>query len=194
MREKQEEKEVEVKFKLNSDIKLVKEKIFRMGGKLIQKNKEKDTYFSAFHKDFLKTKECLRIRKADDYIELTYKGKSTKEMKENGQFWKKETNIPLNITLKEAEYFLTALGCKKLVSVEKKRHKYCIGNQIITLDLVKDAGSFLEIESLARNENVKSALNKNMELAKKLGLKEEDIVTEPYRDIVLKRNNCYFEK
>jgi len=184
-----EGEEVEIKAKIEfSQIKNIKEKLLSLGTSFQEKIKENDIYFTALHRDFIKTKECLRIRERDNFLELTYKGPTTKEMVGKKQFWKREINIPLHCSKEEAIILLESLGFKRIVEVEKEREKFVIGKHEITIDKVKNCGYFLEIERIVEDEKEREkAINENFVLLKKLGINEKEIITKPYRDLVLEK-------
>ena len=181
--------EVEIKIKIKeSQVESIRRKLLALGSVFVEKIKESDIYFTAPHRDFIETKECLRIRERGDYLELTYKGPTTKIMDEKRQFWKSEINIPLRCPKKEAELLLESLNFTKVVEVVKEREKFLVDKQTITLDNIESLGWFLEIENIATNEKERQeALNENINFLKKLTLDEKDIITEPYRDLVLKK-------
>jgi len=181
--------EVEIKAKIgSSQIKEIKEKLLSLGAFFQEKIKESDIYFTAPHRDFIKTKECLRVRERDHFLELTYKGPTTKEMVGKKQFWKREINIPLHCSKEEIIMLLESLGFKRIVEVEKEREKFVIGKHEITIDKVKNCGYFLEIERIVEDEKEREkAISENFILLKKLGINEGDIITKPYRDLVLEK-------
>lgn len=183
-------KEVELKVKIEPfEVIPIRKKLFAFGMLGEKRIRETDVYFNSPFRDFIKTRECLRVReKSDGYLELTYKGRTTNSMKKKKQFWKSEINIPLfNSSKKDMETFLISLGFKKIVEVVKEREKFILKKQTVTLDKVKNIGWFLEIENIARNKSEeKEALNKNTAFLKKLGLSTKTLVEEPYRDLVLK--------
>lgn len=183
------DEEVEIKTKIEpSQIETIKRKLSSLGAVLKEKIKEKDSYFTAPHRDFIKTRECLRIRERDNFLELTYKGVTTKLMNSKKQFWKSEINLPLSCSKREIESLLEALNFKKIVEVIKEREKYELRKQNINLDNIKNLGWFLEVESTAKDEKERQkALDENMTLLRKLNLNKKDIVDEPYRDLVLKK-------
>ena len=187
LKPRSEEIEVKVKIEL-SQIKSIKRKLLTLGAVLGEKVKESDVYFTAPHRDFIKTKECLRIRERNNnYLELTYKGPSSKSMKDKKQFWKTEVNIPLDSSRKEAEILLESIGFTKVAEVIKEREKFVLEKQNIIFDKIENLGWFLEIENTITDKKERQkALDENINLFKKLGLNEKDIITEPYRDLVLK--------
>jgi len=184
--------EVELKIKLkNQEVDDIKKKLIKLGAVLLAKKQESDIYFTAPHRDFIKTKECLRIRETEEYLELTYKGLTTPEMLEKRQFWKPEVNITINKDNKEKIISLfKLLNFKKVVEVNKEREVYILDSYTVNIDNIRGAGYFLEIEQIARDEKERNkALETNVGLLNKLGLSEQDIIDKPYRDIMLEKNN-----
>lgn len=188
---RKQKEEVEIKAKVEySDAEVVRKKLISLGAIFEGKVKENDTYFTTPHRDFIKTKECLRIRKRNGYMELTYKGRTTEDMLKNKQFWKQEINIPISdIPEEKIELLLTSLDFKIVARVIKEREKFVLDDQIITLDNIEKLGYFLEIEkNIEKEEERNDALDKNISLLKKIGLSEKDIISEPYRDLVINNN------
>ena len=82
-------------FVLN-DNHLIKEEAIEKGFKLAHEVEETDTYFTDKDKEFVRTRTCLRIRRIDsNYMELTYKAKSSQDTERYG---KKEVNIQIKPT------------------------------------------------------------------------------------------------
>lgn len=179
--------EVEIKAKIEqSQIKSIRKTLLALGAIFKEKIKENDIYFTAPYCDFIKTKECLRIRERDGHLELTYKGPTTKEMNDKKQFWKQEINIPIGSSKKDVQILLESLGFKKVVEVAKERESFILDNQEIEIDYVKNAGWFVEIEAIINNPKKRQgALDKNIVLLRKIGVDDKNIVEKPYRDIVL---------
>jgi len=77
-----------------------------------------------------------------------------------------------------------ALGV--LAVVDKKREIYFIGNAKIHLDIVKDLGEYIEIEIQGNPHDDKSELlNKCKYLLKLFGIKDENLISYSYSDLVL---------
>ena len=181
--------EVELKVRISpSRAKIIRKRLAFMGAKGKGGVAESDTYFTAPHRDFIKSRECLRIREKNNFLELTYKGRTTGTMARKKQFWKKEINIPIRCRRKLAEDFLLNLNFRKVADVIKKREIFLLGNTVIALDNIRNLGWFIEIESSASGrEDRKKALRGNLDILKKLGLEDKDIINEPYRDLVIKK-------
>lgn len=155
------------------------------GRSTVEEMTEKDIYYTAPVRDFLETNECLRIRSRDgEPVELTYKGKTTPEMREQNQFWKEELDIPIE-SVADAKNLLKAIGCEELSTVVKHRTKAKIGEKKVTLDNVEGIDYYLEIESEVPQDQVEAARESNRQLLRELGIDQPDLVEEPYRDLVL---------
>lgn len=180
--------EVEMKIKIDElEMENAINKLKKMGANFKEEIREKDIYFTAPHRDFIKTKECLRIRARNDFSELTYKGSTTELMENKRQFWKSEININCNSNAEEIKKLLERLGFTEVAKVDKKRKKFILGKQEIVFDKIENLGYFVEIENTAQNSKERErALKENIKLSKELGLNESNIVSEPYRDLVLK--------
>lgn len=189
-----EDIEVEIKVGIDSSqIRAIREKLLALGAIFKEKIKETDIYFTSLYRDFIKSKECLRIRKREGNgykeLTLTYKGPTTKSMEDKKQFWKKEINIPIHCSKEEIELLLETLNFKKIVEVKKEREKFTLGRQEITIDEVENAGWFLEVENNIENLKEKEkALHENIILVEGLGIDKKNIIGEPYRDLVLNEN------
>jgi len=187
--------EVEIKARLKDifHAEKIKKELIKLGASFCGEEEEKDVYFTASYRDFIKSRECLRIREKKDASELTYKGPTTSEMIVKKQFWKSEINIPI-IKGREEElgFLLEQLGFKKVAVVKKKRQKFIIRKQIVNIDKVENLGFFIEIEQLAENlDEREKALKENIEILREIGLDKKDFIEEPYRDLVRKN---YFPK
>jgi len=194
-------KEVELKVQIiKTQANCMKKTLLNLGA--IKKGflRESDIYFTSLFVDFIKTRECLRIReKNNKFLELTYKGKTTELMKRQKQFWKTEINIPIKRSLKkDLITFFKLLGFKIVAEVIKDRERFALNNQEIAIDKIRGVGWFLEIENTANNKKEeKEALKENLYLLTKLKLNKANLVDEPYRDLVIKsqdKKNLHISK
>jgi len=178
-------KEIEVKYRLNEEAKkrllseLAQKKV-----KLKKRETEIDIYYSRPDKDFMKTRECLRIRYTSNYAELTYKPGTTEEMLEENKFWKKEVTLVITGQIELVKELLRDLEYIELVKIEKERETYQIFDVILTIDHIKELGWFSELE--VQSDDEVYALETIESYAAKFGLREEDLVSEPYRDLLMK--------
>lgn len=158
-----------------------------LGFTKIGTKKQKDTYYSRPDIDFMQTVECLRIREEDQNIEITYKPPTSQSMKLASAIWKEETNLTVNKDEAESAYqLLGALGCPILCVVDKTRTTYKKGQLTVAIDHIENLGDFIEIEILAKKAD--SSLTAAIEnLANKLNLPGESVVTKPYRDLIMEQ-------
>jgi adenylate cyclase class 2 len=178
--------EHEKKFRLKdpTDFEIKTSKLNFVAGK---ESYQKDTYFSRPDVDFMETKECLRIRIETDLTEITYKPPTTRSMAASQSIWKRE----INLTVKDetaAKEFLLALGSIELCTVEKRRKEFLRGNITVSIDHITDLGDFVEIEIIAQEEDT-TLLDKINEVATELGLSDSEVVSLPYRDLLMGRSN-----
>lgn len=182
--------EVEMKVQINNvQAKRIREKLKKNNFIEEKEMNEKDIYFTSTSRDFIKSRECLRIRSRDNFAEITYKGKTNADMVNACQFWKKEFNVTIDDTeVVNAECFLQALGFIKVVEVVKKRQKFKLFQTTVSIDVVENGGIFLEVETMICSEDERDkAMKINMDILKMLGLQLIELVDMPYRDIVLNK-------
>lgn len=174
--------EHEKKYRLKK-ITAVREYLMQEGFMALDEIYQKDIYFSRPDVDFMKTKECLRIRVEDKRIEITYKPPTTALMHESGAIWKQEINVAVKSEVDARNLFL-AIGSVELCTVEKRRTEFKKGNLTAAFDKITGVGEFIELEILSEGED-SSAITAIESLATQLGLQDSDVVTLPYRDLCM---------
>ena len=75
-----------------------------------------------------------------------------------------------------------AVGVKGVV--EKRRELWLFGDTRIHLDEVKDLGQFVELETVIHNQTEAEAQAEHQLVKNALGIKEEDLVSVSYGDLV----------
>lgn len=156
--------------------------------KLVNEGNEIDEYFTDINSEFIKQRTCLRIRKNNDMMEITFKGKSKDY---DGSFTKLESNfnIPLN-NYNDFVCLFSMLGYYSYTIVNKKRYTYQLRNNdyiySIMVDSIEDLGDFVEFEIVCDNkifdeDNLQKRLNQFVSLFSDLKLEEAKL---PYRDFV----------
>ena len=94
-------------------------KINAMDLELISDAKESDEYFTDINSDYIKTRTCLRIRKRNDKMQVTFKGKS-KDF--SNSFCKLESNYNINNNnYDDFVTFLSNLGYYSYTIVNKNK-------------------------------------------------------------------------
>ena len=77
----------------------------------------------------------------------------------------------------------------KLVTVEKRRSLWMYKNTRIHLDKVKHLGTFLELETVVKRDNIKKAKKEYTEMMKLLSLSRYKKERKSYSDLLLKKHN-----
>ena len=185
--------ELEKGFVLN-DNHLIKEEAIEKGFKLAHEVEETDTYFTDKDKEFVRTRTCLRIRRIDsNYMELTYKAKSSQDTERYG---KKEVNIQLKPTdYEDLVTVLSGLGYIKYVEFTKYRKVYSKkDNNVeynIMLDNIKGIGDFVEFEIITHEDVSNSEREKKLaDFIDEFNMTNGVEKKKPYRDIAKE----YFDK
>ena len=185
--------ELEKGFVLN-DNHLIKEEAIEKGFKLAHEVEETDTYFTDKDKEFVRTRTCLRIRRIDsNYIELTYKAKSSQDTERYG---KKEVNIQIKPTdYEDLVTVLSGLGYIKYVEFTKYRKVYSKKeNNVeynIMLDNIKGIGDFVEFEIITHEDVSNSEREKKLaDFIDEFNMTNGVEKKKPYRDIAKE----YFDK
>lgn len=185
--------ELEKGFVLN-DNHLIKEEAIEKGFKLAHEVEETDTYFTDKDKEFVRTRTCLRIRRIDsNYMELTYKAKSSQDTERYG---KKEVNIQVKPTdYEDLVTVLSGLGYIKYVEFTKYRKVYSKKeNNVeynIMLDNIKGIGDFVEFEIITHEDVSNSEREKKLaDFIDEFNMTNGVEKKKPYRDIAKE----YFDK
>ena len=190
----EESYEVEVKLPL-ADKETMKATILQIGG--IEKNSERQTdiYYDHPCRSFSETDESVRVRHrtrtgglslsetGHALVELTYKGpkvdKTTK------------TRLEYTVDLDDSESMAQILlntGFKQVATIVKYREFYDIDGITVSLDVVTDVGTYVELELMADGkDSMSKAKERILKLVKRLGLNEKNMVRESYLEIYLEK-------
>jgi len=163
--------EVEVKASVK-DFNNVKKNLVQIGAIKIKKEHQRDIYFNAPHKDFVKTDEALRIREIPENdktrIVLTYKGAKLDNISKTRKEIEVDVSESRNMAL-----ILENLGFHPAAEVKKDRIIYEYSKSVITLDTIHGLGNFVEIEKEAlEGEDTTKALEEIFNIYKKLGIED----------------------
>ena len=164
------------------------EKIKMLNYKLISVGNEVDEYFTDINSEYIKKRTCLRIRKSNNNMEITFKGKS-KDF--SSSFTKLESNFKMNPqNYDNFVNLFSMLGYYSYTIVNKNRYTYQLKDNEYTysimVDNIEDLGGFVEFEIVCENKIVdedvlRSKLNQFVSLFSSLNLEEAKL---PYRDFV----------
>ena len=187
--------EVEIKFRAH-DITKLEQQLQPFGGtKFGEQVTEFDSFFQHPCRDFVQTDECLRLRNrvlpdGTSKHSLTYKGPKIDALTKTRQ------EIELPVTEPEHwESLLLALGFHKKASVHKfrRRQKLVVNNRHIgivldTLPALPEASrTFIELETLATEDELEECRTQILGIAEQLGL------NEPIRDSYLQLVSEFLE-
>jgi adenylyl cyclase CyaB, putative len=158
------EREIKVRV-ISPSLERVKEELMRVG-KLISVEEQEDTYYAFRYRDFGATDEALRVRRANDKTELTYKGPRGSV----GVKSREEVTISVD-SADKVNILLQRLGFTPLAKIRKNRINFLYRDLVISLDQVDGLGLFIEFEG---NRIEESELIREAEhLVRELGINGE---------------------
>ncbi|MFZ3077190.1 MAG: class IV adenylate cyclase [Candidatus Aenigmatarchaeota archaeon] len=163
--------EIEIKIKLDKELfSKVREKVENTA-KFVKKVRQSDEYFTPAHRNFVEPKfpfEWFSIRERGGKAILNYKHWHPENAEVHTHCDEFETELANPGAMRK---ILSALDFKKLVTVDKEREAYTYEDEFeIALDVVKDLGYFIEIETMKDFGSVEEARKKLFEFAKILGV------------------------
>jgi len=151
--------EVEQKYRIHDAAK-VETALSRLGATFGEAETQRDQYYSHPSRDFTKTDEALRIRRAGDSSVITYKGPKVDKTTKTRQ----ELEVPILDGSKAAEQhgrLLEALGFRPVLEVVKRRRPGSLSWDAwrveIALDEIDRLGFFLELEIVTTEDKLDSA-------------------------------------
>ena len=134
--------------------------------------KQLDTYFNV-------SQGRLKLREINAHeAELIYYERS--DLAESRYSNYQICDIPEPMAFKQIATM--ALGVKGVV--EKQRELWIFGDTRIHLDEIRDIGQFVELETVIREQTEEEAQTEHQLVKNALGIKEEDLVSVSYSDMV----------
>jgi adenylate cyclase class 2 len=186
--------EIETKYRL-ADETLLRQRLTELGASEGGVERHTDTYFRHPSRDFVKTREALRIRCVDSLASVTYKGPKL-ELQDAALKAREEIEwclAPGDADGSQMERLLLALGFTAVATVRKQRQSFSWPNDrgefadfTVTIDHVEQVGDFAEIELVVPDSvagRVDAAGRRIGELAERLGL--TDSVPSSYLTMLL---------
>ncbi len=156
--------EIEIKCYCDDD-ESVRRTLHKIGAVFLEKRIEKDIYFNHPSRDFAKTDEALRLRAVNGFCKITYKGP-----KMSGYTKARVEHETVTGDIETMKSIILCLGFTESGTIEKERELFSFDGMEISIDSVKDLGTFVEIETIGRlSEEVESDL---FDMASRLGLSE----------------------
>ncbi|NJE48594.1 class IV adenylate cyclase [Thermococcus sp. 9N3] len=163
--------EVEVKFRV--DFEETRRKIESLGALFVREELQEDVYFS------LPLPKLLRVRKLDNLGKAFLTYKEIKDLGRNEEFDEFEVEVS---DFEATVEILKRLGFEEDVVVRKRRLVYRLGDVTFELNDVEGLGGFLDIEVIS--DDVEKAKKKIWEVAKLLGLSEDDVEPRLYQELI----------
>ncbi len=180
--------EVEIKIELSKSAFFQAKETLKTVATFVKKNHQLDKYFIPAHRNFIKPEfpfEWLSIRTRGDAAILSYKHwyqENTKVATHCDEF---ETKIE---NQEQLEKMFNALDITPLINVEKEREIYHYNDEFeISLDIVKELGYFIEIESLKDLGGIDITRMRLFEFAKSLGIDASQPDLRGYPYLLLKK-------
>lgn len=163
--------EIEIKIKIDGNVFSKVRKKLEQTAKFEKKVRQSDEYFTPAHRNFVEPKfpfEWMSIRKRGDKTILNYKHFIPEDAEVHTHCDEFETEIKNSEGLKK---IFSAVNMKSLVTVDKEREVFIYNGEFeVALDIVKDLGYFIEIETMRDFGSVEEARKRLFELAKSLGV------------------------
>lgn len=161
--------ELEMKFSIDNP-ETFEAKILDSGFEFVKEKNQSDYYYSPAHKSFAGTKKYyLRVRQQGDGSAIFAFHNVINDLKTE----------ELEVNVSDFDVFseiLKKLDCHLDCLVQKDRRIYRNDNFEITIDQVKDLGSFMELEYIGSEVSDSLVQQYFNELITKLGLNREDLV------------------
>ncbi len=177
------DKEIELKFVINKDIKEKMISDLQSISTSINENRLVDTYYIPNFKNFEingETLECVRIRELNDVNILTYK----KIHRECNPVYCDEYETKI-LNKEQMEKILFALGFSIQMVIDKIRTSCSTNNFEFDFDSVKNLGELLEVEL----KNELGDVEDIYKFVAKYGLTKKDVTYEGIQNMMKKRQN-----
>lgn len=155
--------EIEIKAKC-TDYGLVEKNLSKLNAKLKKESRQIDDYYNTQNRDLRKTNEYLRLRHSFGENKGTFAYHVNLADGVND-----ETEVDIS-DVEKFRKILKAFGFEILGTIDKHRKKFILGEFEVTLDDVKDVGSFIEIEGKGTEKDVERVKKECLELLEKLGV------------------------
>jgi adenylate cyclase class 2 len=153
--------EVEVKYSLPDPASLI-ERLAELEAVPLGEDRQVDTYFNAPHRDFLAgeiVSEWLRLRAetgdhSADRTSINFKRWLPLGAAEATHCDEFESGITDSEAVRK---LLDALGFTEMITVDKLRRQWRLGDVIVAMDIVAGLGSFMEVEYAGNAQSVDEA-------------------------------------
>jgi len=159
--------EIEIKAKC-TNYPIVENNLRKLNATIKKESRQVDEYYNAPTRDIRKTNEYLRLR----YNFSENKGTFAYHIN-IADGVNDETEVDIS-DIEKLRKILVAFGFELLGKIDKHRKKFLLNEFVITLDNVKDIGSFIEVEGDGTEAEIKMIKSKCLELLETLGVPKEN--------------------
>lgn len=181
--------EIEIKIKLDENSFLKIKEMVENTAKFVKKVRQVDEYFTPAHRNFVEPKfpfEWLSIRERGGKAILNYKHFLPEDAEVHTHCDEFETELANPGAMRK---IFSALDFKKLVAVDKEREVYTYEDEFeIALDVVKELGYFIEIETMKDFGTVEEARKKLFDFARILGVDVSNPDLRGYPYLLMEKN------
>jgi len=180
--------EIEIKIPLDEDTFFKVKEMLKKTAKFVKKSHQIDDYFTPAHRNFVEPEypfEWLSIRKRGNKAIVNYKHwyPENAEVATHCDEFETEIKNP-----DQLDKIFSVLDLKKLVTVEKEREVYNYNDELeVSLDIVKELGYFIEIESIKDFGTVDATREKLFGFAKNLGIDVSKTDKRGYPYLLMKK-------
>ena len=150
---------------------------------------KKDIYYAkeeSIKKENIKTSDCIRLRIEHGGYTFCTKERTLIDGVEVNE------EIEVKVSKKKARFIINFLSklqkYKEFVKKEKKGYAFIYKNALVEISKIKNLDNFIEIEFLNSNETVENQILQLKSILNEIGIDENCIETEPYINLLSKKN------
>jgi adenylate cyclase class 2 len=182
--------EVERKYKIDGGFSVIRDRLASLGFKRKKQKHQIDTYYLLLAQD----DSCTNFRLGEDsaYLRLRHDVaaetfsldlKLANEALHSAIFGEYECALVDAESFGNADAVLRLLGYKKGCVIDKKREAWVGGDFEVALDSVAGLGDFVEVETIAPEEESSAALKRVDDMSADLGLGKDTLMHTGYVDL-----------
>lgn len=190
--------DIEIEFKFSLD-KSSSNRIRKMLlAKKVSESFHKDDYYTPPHRNFMKPRqneasgdasscfafEYFSIRRRGGDASVNYKHFYPENVEKTTHCDEFETHVK---DPEKMEKILSSLNFSRLITIEKRRETFMHGDFEVSLDEVKDLGSFIEIESARDLGGIEKTRKALLNFAQSLGIDMSSMKHRGYVEMMLRK-------
>jgi len=186
---------IEVELRAKADLAAVEKNLKKLGAKFVGEKHDADQYYSIpgqapGFSGRLAGKGVARIR-VQEWLAGRAKGEkkvflTVKVLPGESHAVRLESEVQVSDAGSAADV-LEALGCKKVLSLDKQRKLYSLDGLAVLLDKVSGLGNFVEVACERKSVNVLAARRNVLSLFGKLGVPAPQVLEDSYYSLALNK-------